>query len=82
VIHETRFDDSFCILEMGDWPVVRQFVFIQSWFLQQWRDDRFLDTGMKLTDVKTMLVILWTSMDEHSFRSQLGIGIVVINKSV
>ena len=40
VIHETGFDDTFYYLEnerqIRDWPIVREFFFIQCWFLKQW----------------------------------------------
>jgi len=52
VIHETEFDDT--VYDFGndrqirDWPVVGQFLFIQSGFLKQWRNDGFFESGMKL----------------------------------
>ena len=33
MIHETRFDDTFYYLgNERDWPIVREFFFIQCWF--------------------------------------------------
>ena len=52
MIHETGFDDTFCYFgnerRISDWPVVGEFLFIQSVFLKRWRDDGFLESGMKL----------------------------------
>ena len=52
VIRETGFDDTFYYLgnerQIRDWPIVQQFVFIQCWFLKQWRDNGFFESGVKL----------------------------------
>jgi len=54
--------------KIGDWPAAGEFIFIKSGLLKQWRDDRFLESGMKLArnERLTILVIVGTSMDEHS----------------
>ena len=40
VIHETGFDDTFYYFgnerQIRDWPIVREFFFVQCWFLKQW----------------------------------------------
>ena len=81
MIHERGFDDTFYYFgyekKIRDWPVVGVFLFIQSEFLKQWRDDRLSEGGMKLAGNErlTILVIVETSTDEHSLRSQVGMDI-------
>ena len=78
MIYETGFDDTFYYFgnerQIRDWPIVREFFFIQCWFLKQWWDNRFLESGVKLAGDEgrlTILVIVGTRTDEHSLRSQV-----------
>ena len=52
MIHETGFDDTFYYFgnerQIRDWPIVREFFFIQCWLLKQWCDNEFLKSGVKL----------------------------------
>ena len=45
VIHETGFDNTLyyfgCERKTPDWPVVGEFIFIESGFLKEWHDDIF-----------------------------------------
>ena len=48
----TGFDDTFYYFgnerQIRDWPIVREFFFVQCWFLKQWWDNGFLESGVKL----------------------------------
>jgi len=52
VIHERGFDDTFYYFgnerQIRDWPIVGEFLFIQSGFLKQLWDNGFLERVMKL----------------------------------
>jgi len=52
VIHETGFDDTLHYFgnerQIRNSPVVGELLFIQSGFLTQWRDGRFLESGVKV----------------------------------
>ena len=53
VISKLRFYNTFNYLgyerDVGDRPAVRELVFVQSRFLEMWRDNRFFENRMELT---------------------------------
>jgi len=51
--------------KIRDWPVVAEFVFIQSGYLQLWRDDRLLESGMKMAGNKREVDNVGDCRDEY-----------------
>jgi len=53
VICEAGFDNTFYYFgyrrEVRDWTVVRELIFVQGGFLEEWRNNRFFQHGMELT---------------------------------
>ena len=80
VIRETRFNDTFYYFflykrEVGNWAVVREFIFVQGRFLEDMTNSlRVWWKLPELSDRLTMLVIVGTRSAKHSLRSQEGIG--------
>ena len=79
MIHEAGFDDTFYYFGnerlIGDWPIVWEFFFVQCRFLEQWWDSLRVGWNWpKMRERLTILVIVETRTDEHSLRSQVGIG--------
>ena len=75
MIRESRFNDTFYYFwyqrKVGNWAVVREFIFVQSRFFEERWYDRFFESVVKVTRAQNRIVC-WDSWIR--FRSRLKSG--------
>ena len=88
MIHETGFDDTFYYFgnerQIRVWPVVEEFLFIQSVFsaTERWQIPCEWDEWPEVRERLIILVVVETDMHEHSLRCQAGMALNLIARLV